>query len=519
MIATGGREAASLVQASSMAPLIEVRGVTKRFAGVLALSDIDFDVRPGEVHALMGENGAGKSTLMKILSGIYAPDSGSISLGGQTAERHSPTHAKSFGLRLIYQELSVIDHLSVAENLFVGTIPTRRWLGIPIVDRAAMRDRAVRALARVGLDVDPATLVGDLSISGKQQVEIAKALVADARVIIMDEPTSSLTEGEVQHLFKVIHELRQQGLGIVYISHKLKEIPLVADRVSVLKDGRHVGTFDARTTPPEQLVSAMVGRDIGHERPRGELVDRTCTVFSVNGLSSADGRVNDVSFDLHRGEILGFAGLIGAGRSELMETIFGARARSAGAMVLNERSVQPKTPYHAVKAGIAFVTEDRRRTGFFGNFSIAQNISSLSLLKSAAHRLSLERIDFDQERAVADDFKDRLRIRCASTAQNIGELSGGNQQKAIIAKWLAAGSDLFIFDEPTRGIDIGAKSEIHQIMRRLANDGKGVLMVSSELPELLGVCDRIAVFRQGGIAGILDNAEATEEKIMLLATT
>jgi D-allose transport system ATP-binding protein len=334
----------------------------------------------------------------------------------------------------------------------------------------------------------------------------------------MDEPTSSLTDEEVQSLFKVIRELKAAGIGIVYISHKLREIPQIGDRVSVLKDGRYVGTFDARTTPTGTLIASMVGREIENSRPDRNNAQRDRRVLEVEHLSSVDGLVRDVSFELFHGEILGFAGLMGSGRSELMEVIFGARPRAGGSVRLNGRDVTVTSPYHAVKAGIAFVTEDRRRTGFFHNFSVAENISIVPFLREARHQVSLERVDLAQQEAFGKRYVELLRIRCASPDQNIVELSGGNQQKVIVAKWLAADSDLFIFDEPTRGIDIGAKSEIYQIMRQLADAGKSILMVSSELPELLSVCDRIAVYKEGGIAEILDNRDATEEGIMHIAT-
>jgi D-allose transport system ATP-binding protein len=501
-----------------MTNLIAVRGIVKKFGSVTALQGVSFDVRPGEVHALLGENGAGKSTLMKIFSGIYQPTAGEVQLGETSYEALTPDISKKFGVRLIYQELSVIDYLSIEENLFVGNLPTRRILGIPVVHRALMREKAIDALRRVGLKRDPTTLVGQLSISEKQQVEIAKALASDAKVIIMDEPTSSLTDEEVHHLFQVIGELKAAGIGIVYISHKLKEIPIIADRVSVLKDGTYVATFPAKTTEPQRLVAAMVGREVEAGRPVPLARAGHEEVFKVVNLQTMDNRVRNVSFTLRRGEILGFAGLIGSGRSELMEAIFGARELRSGYLEFRGKRISVKSPYEAVKAGMAFVTEDRRKTGFFPNFSIAENISVLPFLKSARRQLSLERIDFSQEKAFGADYKAKLRIRCASPNQNIGELSGGNQQKAIIAKWLAANSDLFIFDEPTRGIDVGAKSEIYQIMRQLADDGKGILMVSSELPELLSVCDRIAVYKDGCIASVLDNADATEENIMHIAT-
>ncbi|KPC49197.1 sugar ABC transporter ATP-binding protein [Amantichitinum ursilacus] len=501
-----------------MVALVAVKGITKRFPGTVALQDVSFDIRAGEVHVLLGENGAGKSTLMKILSGIYQPTSGQITLGDTTYEQLTPNLSKAYGIRLIYQELSVVDYLSIEENLFIGNLPTCKKWGLNVVDRVTIRKKAQEAMRRVGLKRHPAMLVGDLSISEKQQVEIAKALASDARVIIMDEPTSSLTDEEVAHLFKVIQELKAQGIGLVYISHKLKEIPIVGDRVSVLKDGRYVGTYDARTTSTDKLVAAMVGREITHSRPDPTREAGASTVFAVDKVSSKDGRVRDVSFQLRQGEILGFAGLIGSGRSELMETIFGARERNGGDITLNGKVINPDSPYAAIKAGLALVTEDRRHTGFFHNFSIAENISILPMLKTAHRQLSLERIDFAEEKQFGDDYKARLRIRCSSPAQNITELSGGNQQKAIIAKWLAAKSDLFIFDEPTRGIDVGAKSEIYQILRELADAGKGIIVVSSELPELLSVCDRIAVYRNGSIAEVFNNADATEENIMHVAT-
>ncbi|GDX07615.1 sugar ABC transporter ATP-binding protein [Buttiauxella sp. A111] len=501
-----------------MTRLVAVKDVVKKFSGTVALKDVTFDIQAGEVHVLLGENGAGKSTLMKILSGIYAPTSGEIILGDQSWKSLTPVQSRKFGIRLIYQELSVIDHLSIEENLFVGSIPTRRVLGISVVDRALMREKASKAMSRVGLNRPPQTLVSALSISEKQQVEIAKALVEEPRIIIMDEPTSSLNDEEVARLFIIINDLRRSGIGIVYISHKLKEIPVIGDRVSVLKDGCYVGTWDAKTTPIETLVARMVGRELNHARPDGQNIDKNDKVFAVDALSSKDGMVNNVSFELYRGEILGFAGLMGAGRSELMETIFGVRPKSQGSLTLNNKRLNINNPTDAIRAGIAFVTEDRRRTGFFHNFSVAENISILPYIKSSRHALSLERLDYQAENKMGEQYKTALNIRCTSSKQAITQLSGGNQQKAIIAKWLAAKSDLFIFDEPTRGIDIGAKAEIYSILRDLASSGCGIIVVSSELPELLSVCDRIAVYRHGEIVTCLDNQDATEEKIMHAAT-
>ena len=335
--------------------LVAVRGITKIFPGTTALSDVSFDVRAGEVHVLLGENGAGKSTLMKILSGIYEPTSGAIVAGGSEYSKLSPTLSAQLGICLIYQELSVIDYLSIEENLFVGRIPTIKRFGVPVVDRKTMHSKALEVLARVGLARDPRTLVGDLGISEKQQVEIAKALASEARLIIMDEPTSSLTDTEVAKLFTVIGDLKREGVGVAYISHKLKEIPVIGDRVTVLKDGKYVGTYDAKTTSTDRLVALMVGREIVHGRPDGVDATNGAVVFSVDHLSSRDGWVRDVSFNVHRGEIFGFAGLMGSGRSELMETIFGVRRKSAGLMTLNGREITIDSPYQAVKQGLAFV--------------------------------------------------------------------------------------------------------------------------------------------------------------------
>lgn len=501
-----------------MAQLVAVKNIVKKFSGTVALKDVTFDIQSGEVHVLLGENGAGKSTLMKILSGIYAPTSGEIILGQQSWGALTPVQSRQFGIRLIYQELSVIDYLSIEENLFVGSIPTKKIMGLSVVDRPLMREKACQVLARVGLNRPPQTLVSALSISEKQQVEIAKALVEEPQIIIMDEPTSSLNDEEVARLFTIINDLRRTGIGIVYISHKLKEIPLIGDRVSVLKDGGYVGTWDAKTTPIETLVAQMVGRELSHARPDGHHIDKNSRIFIVDSLSSKDGCVNNVSFDLYRGEILGFAGLMGAGRSELMETIFGVRAKSRGSITLNNTPLSIKNPTDAIRAGIAFVTEDRRRTGFFHNFSVAENISILPFIKSSRHALSLQRLDYQAEKNMGEHYQAALNIRCTSPKQAITQLSGGNQQKAIIAKWLAAKSDLFIFDEPTRGIDIGAKAEIYAILRELAHSGRGIIVVSSELPELLSVCDRIAVYRDGQIVTCMNNQDATEEKIMHAAT-
>ncbi|NGQ96700.1 D-allose ABC transporter ATP-binding protein AlsA [Brevibacillus sp. SYP-B805] len=502
-----------------MKPLVEMRNITKKFSGVTALENINFDILSGEVHILLGENGAGKSTLMKILSGIYEPTEGSIILSGREYSKLTPADSAENKISIIYQELSLIDELSIAENLFVGKLPTKKVMGIPVVDFAHIHEKTAELLKRVGLNRSPSTLVGELPISEKQQVEIAKALASDAKVIIMDEPTSSLTTEEVNKLFAIIRQLKKEGVGIVYISHKMKELAEIGDRVTVLKDGKHVGTKPLKDVTTDQLVSMMVGRELNAKNLNPHRAETNEVIFEVQHLTRKDRAVQDVSFKLYRGEILGFAGLIGSGRTELMNAIFGAAELESGDMTLFGEKVIIKSPHDAVKKGLAFITENRRETGFFHNFEIWKNISISSLVRKSKWGGIWGFVNKQAEQQQAEEQKKVLRIKCSSILQNITELSGGNQQKVIIGKWLAAQARLMIFDEPTRGIDVGAKSEIYAIMRKLANEGKGILMVSSELPELLAVCDRIIVFKDGRLRATFTNEEATEEKIMLAATS
>ncbi|MGV2939644.1 sugar ABC transporter ATP-binding protein [Mesobacillus sp. LC4] len=503
-----------------MNALVKMEKITKRFAGVTALKDVDFSLVPGEVHVLLGENGAGKSTLMKILCGVYEPTEGSIQIGDRQFSNLSPKEAAEHGISIIYQELSVINDLSIAENIFVGKWPTKKVFGIEVVDKDYMQKVTVDLLERVGLKRKPSELVGDLSISEKQQVEIAKALASEAKVLIMDEPTSSLTDGEIEKLFKVIRQLKSEGVGIVYISHKLKEIKIIGDRITILKDGTYVTTRELATTETNELITLMVGRELqskytgSHEHQGTNEV-----IFEVKNLTRKDGKVKDINFELYKGEILGFAGLIGSGRTELMNSIVASEPISSGEINLNGKKLKLKNPYDAVKNNIAYITENRRETGFFPNFEIWKNISISSLASDSKFGGLYGLVNTKKELEWAEKQKEAMSIRCSSVHQNITELSGGNQQKVIIGRWLAAGSDLFIFDEPTRGIDVGAKSEIYKIMRQLADSGKGVLVVSSELPELLSICDRIAVFNDGRLNGILSSEEATEERIMEKATS
>jgi D-allose transport system ATP-binding protein len=503
-----------------MNTLVEMKGVTKKFPGVVALKDISFDIRAGEVHVLLGENGAGKSTLMKILSGAYQPTEGTIVLKGKEYSQLTPKDSYENGISIIYQELSVIDQLSIQENLFVGKLPTSKAFGISTVDYKQMRKAAVDLLDRVGLKRDPKTFVEELSISEKQQVEIAKALSSNADVIIMDEPTASLTTDETEHLFKIIRQLRSEGKGIVYISHKMKEIKEIGDRVTVLKDGAYIGTRNAADVEINELVAMMVGREVKTKYNDGGKTDfsKEPVIFEVKNIARKDQRVKGVSFQLHKGEILGFSGLVGSGRSEMMNAIFGAEPKSSGEVIVGGKTVSISSPYSAIKNGLAMVTENRRETGFIKTMDIKKNISLLPYIKTSKAQGLLGMVSEKFDKECSEKQREKLRIKCYGVDQDMTTLSGGNQQKVILGKWLAADSQIIIFDEPTKGIDIGSKSEIYALMRKLADEGKGVLMVSSELPELLAVCDTIAVFREGKIVMSFNSGEATEEKIIRAST-
>ena len=503
-----------------METLVKMEHVTKEFPGVRALDNISFDIRPGEVHILLGENGAGTSTLMKILRGVYQPTSGKIYLKGKEYDYLTPKDSYENGISIIYQELSVINELSILENLFVGKLPSKKVAGISLVDYKLMNEKAKAVLDKVGIKRSPNTMVEDISISEKQQCEIAKALVSNADVIIMDEPTTSLTTSETEHLFKIIHQLKKEGKGIVYISHKMDEIKKIGDRVTVLKDGTYVGTREVKDVSVDDMIKMMVGREIKgtYHNTESEDLSKEPVIFEVKNITRKDNKVEDVSFQLHKGEILGFAGLVGSGRSELMNAIFGAEPKKSGEVFIEGKKVDIKNPYSAIKHGLAMVTENRRETGFLNNFSIKQNISIVPFIKTSKCQGLIGLVDNKAENEFAAKEKGDMNIKCRDVEQNITELSGGNQQKVILGKWMAAESKIIIFDEPTKGIDVGSKSEIYVLMRRLASQGKGVVMVSSELPELLSVCDRICVFRDGKIRMTYDIAEATEENIVKTST-
>ncbi len=499
--------------------LAEMKNVVKKFPGVTALSGISFDIRAGEVHVLLGENGAGKSTLMKILSGVHKPTSGEIIISGKAYEYLTPFDSYQNGISVIYQELSVINELSIQENLFIGHLPLKKLGFVNVVDYDEMNSRAKQLLEAVGLKRDPKTFVEELSISEKQQVEIAKALASDSKILIMDEPTASLTNSEISHLFAIVRKLKKQGKGIVFISHKLGEIMAIGDRVTVLKDGGYVGTKSISEVTQDDLVTMMVGRQVAknYQNPDADFEKET-VIFEVKNLSRKDKKVKNVSFKLRKGEILGFSGLVGSGRSEMMNSIFGAEPKSSGEIFIDGHSVKINSPYTAIQYGLAMVTENRRETGFFHNFDIAENISILPFIKDSSLGGVGGLVSGDNEKLWSEEQIKKLNVKCFSPQQLVAELSGGNQQKVILGKWLAAQSRIIIFDEPTKGIDVGSKSEIYALMRSLADEGKGVLVVSSELPELLAVCDTIAVFREGEIVKTFDYRDATEEKIILAST-
>jgi ABC-type sugar transport system ATPase subunit len=492
--------------------------ITKHFGGVHALESVDFQARAGEVHALCGENGAGKSTLMKILAGVIGDYEGQIELEGRPVRFHGPRDAEIAGIRMIHQELNLVPDLSVAANIFLGREPRTRlgWL-----DERAMHDESSRLFSRLATRIDPRARVGDLRIGDQQMVEIAKALAFDAAILIMDEPTSALSDAEVARLFRVIADLRRAGTTIVYISHKMNEIFSLANQITILRDGRFVATSARTETRPRDVVRSMVGREIAalhfdtQSQPGPVRLDvKNLALPRVEGSSRPS--LEGLTFSLHAGEILGVAGLLGAGRTELLETLFGACAsRLSGFILLDGTPVEFRTPQQAIDSGVALVTEDRKQLGLFSDMTVGHNIA-LCRLRALAGPLGLVRARLEED--AVDDAITRLGIKTAGRDAPITSLSGGNQQKCIIARWLLTQPRVLLLDEPTRGIDVGAKAEIYVLMKRLAAEGKSIIMTSSELPELLTVCDRILVLCEGRLTAAFDRAEATEEAIMHAAT-
>ena len=494
-----------------MTSLIAVKGLCKSFPGVRALHEVQFDLVEGEVHALMGENGAGKSTLMKILAGVYTKDSGEIRYKGQPVDFASPRDAQAVGVGIIHQELHLMNHLTIAQNIFIGREP-KRGFGL-FLDEDALNRQAAAIMGQINLKLDPRSIVGELTVAKQQMVEIAKALSFNSRVLIMDEPTAALNNAEIADLFKIIRELKSRGVGIVYISHKMDELKQIADRVTVLRDGEYVGTLEAATTSIQTIISMMVGRAISDERVVGSARPGD-VALEVRGLNRGP-LVRDVSFSVRRGEILGFAGLMGAGRTEVARAVFGADAPLSGEIRVHGVPRTIRTPEHAVAAGIGYLSEDRKRYGVAVGMDLESNVVMSNLRKYLTMNFLLKKGDI---RATARKFVKMLDIRTPSETQVVRLLSGGNQQKVVIAKWLDRDCDILFFDEPTRGIDVGAKSEIYKLLRSLADNGKAIVMISSELPEILRMSDRIVVMCEGRITGELTPESATQEKIMELAT-
>jgi inositol transport system ATP-binding protein len=489
--------------------LLEVERVSKAFPGVLALDNVQFRLKRGHVHALMGENGAGKSTLMKIIAGIYTPDSGSFKLKGQEIKLSSPLDALRYGIAMIHQELNLMNPMTVAENIWIRREPLN---ALGLVRHGEMRRKTRELFEHLEIPIDPEAEVLDLSVANRQMVEIAKAVSYDSEVLIMDEPTSALTEREVEHLFHIIRSLKAEGKGIVYITHKMSELFEIADEVSVFRDGRFVGEHEASKVTRDDIIKLMVGREITQMFPKsvapiGEVV------LSVKNLALA-GRFRDVTFDLHKGEILGFAGLVGSGRSNVAETLFGVTPATAGQIFVDGKEMVIRAPAVAMDAGMGFLTEDRKESGLFLLLDVIENMQT-AILHDGFTRAGF--VKEGEIAALCQQQKTNLRLRTPDLYEPCINLSGGNQQKVLIARWLMTKPRILILDEPTRGIDVGAKAEIHRLITELASQGVAVLMISSELPEVLGMSDRILVMHEGRMTGILERKDANQIRIMELA--
>lgn len=494
------------------APLVSLRGVGKSFGVVQALADMHFDLHVGEVHALMGENGAGKSTLMKILSGVYARDCGEILIDGHPVALGTPREAQRQGIQIIHQELHLMPHLTAAQNIFIGREPRRA--GGLLLDERRLNEQAAALFERMNLALEPRAPVGTLTVARQQMVEIAKALSHDSRVLIMDEPTAALNDAETNELFRIIRQLQGQGVGIVYISHKMDELARIADRVTVMRDGRWVGTKPVAGTPLAEIISMMVGRELKLDPRTPPDTSSQPVVLQVRGLTRGRA-VRNASFELRRGEILGLAGLMGAGRTELARAVFGADRPDAGEVLVHGQRVRIRSPRDAVAHGIGYLSEDRKQFGLATGLDVQTNVVLASMGRFARAGCW---VDAPAVRGCAEDYARRLAIKTPSVEQTVHLLSGGNQQKIVIAKWLLRDCDILFFDEPTRGIDVGAKSEIHRLLDELAAAGKAIVVISSELPEVLRLAHRVLVMCEGRITGELPAAAATQESIMALAT-
>jgi ribose transport system ATP-binding protein len=496
------------------AQLLTVEGVSKSFPGVQALRDVQLNLNSGEVLALVGENGAGKSTLMKVLSGIYKRDQGIIKLNNQEINVDGPLQAQKLGIAIIHQEMNLMPHLTIAQNILIGREP-RKWFGIASDDRELNR-RARILLDQLNLNLEPTQIVGKLTVAKQQMVEIAKALSYDSKIIIMDEPTSALTQSETEVLFKIIDNLRKSGKGVIYISHRMEELTKISDRITVFRDGNYIDTLITKDTKISKIISLMIGREVAQDlRPeRVRKFSDKDIALEVKGLSTKN-LLKDVSFQLHKGEILGFAGLMGAGRTELALAIVGKDQITEGQIIVDGKNVKINNPSDAVNNGIGYLSEDRKRFGVLLNQDVKFNLV-LSNLRKLTGKFGF--VNSNKSKLSSTDTVKNLSIRTPSIDQMVKNLSGGNQQKVVIGKWLTRETDILIFDEPTRGIDVGAKDEVYKLLQELANQGKSIIMISSELPEILRMSDRILVMCEGRVTGILSNKEADQNLIMQYAT-
>lgn len=490
--------------------ILTMKGIDKSFPGVHALDHVDFEVRKGEVHALMGENGAGKSTLMKVLTGIYKKDSGTITYEGKEVEFLNPKEAQDAGIVIVHQELNMIGHLTVAQNIFIG----REFMKGGLIDDDRMNQETQKLFDKLNIDIDPTVKIGKLTVGKQQMCEIAKAISHDAKVIVFDEPTAALTEAEIEELFKIIRDLRSKGIGIVYISHRMDEIKVITDRVTVMRDGKYVGTLITKDCTKDDIINMMVGRVIYEDpKTKSNVAKDAPVVLKVEHLNAGK-MVRDVSFELRKGEILGVAGLMGAGRTETARALFGADPKDSGEIYINGEKVEINSPMDAVAHGIGYLSEDRKRFGIVVQKTVAEN-STMASLENFMSRIFINK---KKEKSIAEKYVERLKTKTPGVDQLVVNLSGGNQQKVVIAKWLVKNCDILIFDEPTRGIDVGAKSEIYHLMNELVAEGKSIIMISSEMTEILRMSDRIMIMCEGRKTGEIDISEATQEKIMHAAT-
>ena len=494
-----------------MGVMLEMTGIEKRFPGVHALKNCHFDLKKGEIHALIGENGAGKSTLMKILTGVYGKDGGTILYNGEEINVTTPKEAQNLGISIIHQELNLMPDLTAAQNIFIGREATK--LGGLYLSESKQNRAAKSLFELLNLDLDPKTKVRDVTVAKQQMIEIAKALSFNSKILIMDEPTAALTESEIRELFKIIAGLKEQGVGIVYISHRMEELFEISDRITVMRDGEYIATRTTAETSMDEIIRLMVGRTIYEPPKEASHVKGNDVVLEVKNLNAGK-EVKDVSFSLRRGEILGFAGLMGAGRTETARAVFGADKIDSGEVFINGKKAHIRSPKDAVKHGIGYLSEDRKQFGL----ALGMNIEANTVLANYENFNTGGIVNDKKAAEAAKKYVDMLKTKTPSTKQLVGNLSGGNQQKVVIAKWLCRDCDILIFDEPTRGIDVGAKSEIYKLLTDLAEQGKSIIMISSELPEILRMSDRVVIMCEGRITGTLDISEADQEKIMKYAT-